>query len=149
MANRRLNPNLKRYSNDHERVDSTIPKCDIEKGPHEGRHRDFVDNPLAGQRSNFGSDLKSRGVPQKCRPDRIDMVHMLPGHSGSQLDHSGNLVWQGHVTCVEHAVTAAARGFEDTTDSFYHLMAIGNLRHNPHLHVVDDESRSLGVTHFG
>ena len=52
------------------------------------------------------------------------------------------------MACEEDAVAAIARGFEHATDTFYHTVAIGNLRHDTQLHVIDDESRALRMTHL-
>jgi ABC-type spermidine/putrescine transport system permease subunit II len=139
VADRRLDPDLGHRPDDGEGVDPTVAQHQLQGRPHEHRHGELVEHGLAGQRGELGDELEVGRVAQEQRPDVFDPFDPLPGHGGPELEHARQLVGKRQVPGEDHPHPGPPGGLDHLDDPCHERAGVGDVAHDPHLHVVHQQ----------
>src|SRR4030095_6658863 len=91
---------------------------------------------------------KSGSIAKKPRLHLFRRIHVLPSHRHTELKHAHEFLWQRKMSRKEHTYMSIACGRENFENLPRYLIGILNLAQNSNLHIVNEQSDPLWITHL-
>jgi Aminotransferase class I and II len=131
MADGGLDSHLECDADDRKRIQAAVAHRDIERRPHESRHRDFVKDDFGRQRRTFRYQLERWRVAQEWRLYLIDVLHPRPRERHAELRDACDLLWKRHMARIEHAKPTRTCGVYDVHYTPRNVGSVGQLDDDP------------------